>query len=119
MGRQKHIQVLRIEDSYGRGIFRNGFAFNYCRELSMRHQDFHTPQEDGLDLYKADTEWFCSYKSIEQIQKWIKPEEFKVMEKHGFRVYLLTITKYQTGEHQVIFPKECIKDKKDIMELFI
>ena len=119
MGRQKYIQVLRIEDERGIGIFTRGYATNKIPSLANRHSDFPTPQEEGLHLWKNEMNWFCAYKSIEQIQKWILPKEFKKIANDGYRIYLLTITKYQMGEFQVIFPKENIKDKKDVTELFI
>lgn len=110
------IQVLRIENEDGIGIFHGGFAFSVCREVATRHGKFPNPHQEGL---KMNGQWFCAYKTIEQIQEWIMPDELRMLPECGYRVYLLTVTNYQIGNYQVIFTKDSIIDRKDVTELFI
>jgi hypothetical protein len=113
------IQILRAENGNGVGIFHGGFAYNPCRDIGYRHRNFPNPHNDGCDLYRDSKDWYCAYKSIDQIQQWIMPHEFKKMPIAGYRVYLLTVMEYQEGEYQVIFTKESIIDRKDVTELFV
>lgn len=113
------IQVLRIENGDGVGIFHGGYAFSHFPSISSRHCKFPNPHQDGLDLYRDSAQWFCAYKSIEQIQEWIMPDEFKDMPRCGYRIYLMTVLNYQVGEYQVIFTKDSIIDRKDVTELFV
>ena len=125
------IQIIRIEHpSDGYGIFRSK-----CTEddkgnkelstlffiLSDRHGDgkFKTPHKDNLDLWKDNKQWFCAYKTIEQLIEWITLEEIKLIIKHGFSVLLLEVTEYQEGTDQVIFTKEGIQDSRNLNDLFI
>lgn len=125
--------IIRIEHkSDGFGIFRSklkdgnpsrvevgGGEDDILFELWERHNDFYTPFEDGLDIELGFKEWFCAFKSIEQIQQWILPDEFKVLLENDFNILLLTVTEYQEGEHQVIFTKESIVSTQDISTLFV
>jgi hypothetical protein len=89
-------------------------------ELGKRHNDgFYTPFGDGLDMNLGFKEWFCAFKSIEQIQQWILPDEFKVLLDNDFQILLLTVTEYQEGNHQIIFTKESITSSQDISTLFL
>lgn len=124
------IQAIRIEHADGIGMFvSNGCTRPYslaiqreinqtAKNLWYRHEKFNTPWEDNLrpDLFET---WFCAYKTIAQMQRWIKPEEFKFLVGLNYKVYLLEVEEYQIGVDQVIYSKESILNKKDITSLFV
>lgn len=122
--------VIRIEYPLdGIGMFMtylpNGFKRKikpldeFCISAFRRHYEFNSPIQDGLDRQKDFKEWFCSYKSIEQLQQWITSNELKKIIKKGYVVLMLDITEYQEGMDQIIYTKESIKSSKDITQLFI
>ena len=122
--------VIRIEYPLdGIGMFMtylpNGFKRKikpldeFCISAFRRHYEFNSPIQDGLDRQKDFKEWFCSYKSIEQLQQWIISNELKKIIKKGYVVLMLDITEYQEGMDQIIYTKESIKSSKDITQLFI
>lgn len=122
------IKVLRIENISGFGIFwsRPSFAYSICSTVGDRHVNFPIPYEDknvvdgyGLNLYQDSKQWFCAYKTVDQLKQWITVEECRELTQHGFAVYLLEVEEYQEGEYQVIFTKESIISKQDVTELFI
>lgn len=90
----------------------------FCISAYRRHCEFNCPFQDGLNKYKDSKEWFCSYKSIEQLQQWIKTNELKRIIKEGYVVLMLDVTEYQEGRDQIIYTKESIKSSKDITSLF-
>jgi len=90
----------------------------FCINAYRRHRNFNTPSEDGLNKYKNNKNWFCAYKSVEQLQQWIKPIELKRIIKKGYIVLMLDVSKYQEGRDQIIYTKESIKSSKNITSLF-
>ena len=123
-------QVLRIEHSNGWGLFNftdhpsysetEGYIYDMeeTKEMAFRHNKFHTPENDGLSRHASKQDWFCSYKSIEQMQDWILKEELNFLVKNfDLKVYLITVTQWQEGRDQVLYTKESIISKKDITEL--
>lgn len=121
--------VIRIEyPEDGIGMFmtylKNGLKRKikpideFCITAYRRHCKFNSPREDGLNRHKDSKEWFCSYKSIEQLQQWIKTNELKRIIKKGYMVLMLDVTEYQEGRDQIIYTKESIKSSKDITSLF-
>jgi len=123
----KKIQIIRIEHFDGYGLFRTQDGFNYYRdhnvvnilpELSKRHYNFNSPSEDKLEIFKDNKEWFCAYKSIDQLQQWILKSEFQTLFDNDYMVLLIECTMYQIGRDQIIYTKESIKSCKDISELF-
>jgi len=125
------ITVIRIEHpADGWGIFRinhsenlEGIKSNHIPELTElyeRHNDkLKTPYEDGLNMSLRGHEWYCAYKGIEQIKRWITPEEFKTLYYNGYKILLLDVTNYQEGKDQVVYTKTSVISMKDISELFI
>lgn len=119
----KTIQIIRIERR-GRGIFRPSNQAIYRSKIAQRTYDRHNrggfpmPHVENLDMYKGLKEWFCAYKTIEQLQEWVKKEELNFFFSKGFKVLLLTVSEYQEGEKQVIFTKESIVSSEDITSLF-
>lgn len=118
--RNKIRQIVRVEHTDGTGMFKDAFhrrhsVQNILPYLNERHQRFNNPAEDGLG--RTDTD-FCAYKSIEHIQKWIMPDEFKVLFENGYSVYLLEVSEYQEGRDNILFKKENVVSKKDISQLF-
>lgn len=132
---QKSKTIIRIEHkSDGFGMFRSklnecddnptrvevgGGGNDILEELWLRHNNFNTPYKDGLDMGLRFKEWFCAFKSIEQIQQWILPDEFQVLLDNNFHILLLIVTEYQEGDHQIVFTKESIISSQDISSLFI
>ena len=124
----KAIQIIRIEHTDGIGMFtdftddykeRMQCVWNILPELSNRHKNFNTPEEDNLNLDKNFKDWYCAYKSIEQLQEWVLKDEFKTLFDYGYKVLLIECTNYQIGKDQVIYTKESIKTSKDISSLFL
>lgn len=124
------MNCIRIEHTIdGWGLFRRpdedtfalmGFIFQEILwEIRVRHGEFSTPYIDGLNLNQHGKEWFCAYKTVEQIQKWIEPHEFKSIIDNGFNIYLLTVEEFQEGNDQIIYTKESIISKKEINSLFL
>ena len=119
--------IIRIERPDGIGMFRNEVAVLNIIELidlAKRHGNgkFPIPYYDKnlniISCYKDDKEWFCAYKSIEQLQQWVKPNEFKYLFNYSYKVLLLDVTEYQEGEYQILYTKESILNRKDISNLF-
>jgi len=124
------MQIIRIEHSDGQGLFMSyifneegeetGRRFyvvsNLLYSVSQRHNDFHTPEEEGLILIRGVD--FCAYKSLEQLNQWIMPEELKIIINHGFSVYMIEIDIFQQGNHQIVYKKKDILTKTDISSLF-
>lgn len=119
--------IVRVENDYdGNGFFcsRNPCdtdtcvftAFSFTNDLDRKHKDFPGPFRDGLFRQEND---FCAFKSIEDLQKWIKPEWFEEIFSFGFKVWLIAVSKYEEGIFQIIFKKEDILHKEDISALFI
>lgn len=90
----------------------------FCESAYERHSDFKDPLNDGLDIDKYGKEWFCAYKSIEQLQEWITPKELKLIISEGYTVLMLDVYEYQEGEDQIVYTKESITSYKDITCLF-
>lgn len=115
--------VVRVQNrNTGIGMFHtHGLLMTTkgLKNISPRHRDFNTPDEDGLDVRLYGKEWFCSYKSIEQFQQWVMLDEVRILIKKGFDILLLDVEEYQIGEHQVIFTKQSITSTKVINELFL
>lgn len=117
--------IIRIERSDGIGMFMSRhsvYDIEELKDIANRHGGgkFPTPfgENPELDLWKDDKKWFCAYKSIEQLQQWIKPDEFKHLFNNSYKVLLLDVTEYQEGKYQIIYTKESISQSKDISRLF-
>lgn len=133
------MQVIRIEHKVSKwGIFTHRFRdIQFARlrmpELFERHcYQFPEPQNEAnerflkkgmnpkhLNLYKDNKTYYCAYKSVKQIQEWVMPEEFAIMVKGGFNIWLLEVTDFQEGNYQVLYTKESIVSKQIINDLFI
>lgn len=115
------IRCENIEDGCGMFTsydqFDNGRTFNpYVEELtdlSIRHNQFHTPFEDG---FKHTNNHFCAYHSIEQFKTWVFHEELQYLVSVGFRVYELTLSECFVGRDNIVFKKEYILTKIDITD---
>jgi len=124
------VQIIRVEHKDGIGMFMNissrkhslghqsGLNNLTAKTLWDRHDNFNDPSKDKLDLNKDCLEWFCAYKSINQIQQWIMKDEFDFLFSLGYKVFLLEVDNYQIGQHQIVFTKKSILNKKDISSLF-
>jgi len=116
------MQIVRIEHSDGWGIFRTqGYRPNVSDlgldALIHRHWDFPTPAQEGEGEYIRENQ-FCAFKTIEQVQQWIMPDEIRILLENDFRVYLLEVSNCIVYEYQCVYEKENIIEQKDISELF-
>lgn len=129
--------IARIEHPHdGIGMFRTAFRpiwgdkeyYLYDRVLN-RHSDLPVPHYDSivgdpdetpLDCLKDGLEWFCGYKSVDELKKWVETEELThLITKYGLKVYAIKATQVQVGLFQSLFTKESITSKEDITQLFI
>lgn len=122
-------QIIRIEHPYdGYGLFRSsGYdqhvfeniidSDSRLEELQDRHYNFPTASRE-LGYTMSDNQ-YCAFKSIDSIQKWIKPNEFKVIFELGFNVLLLEVSQCIELEYQVVYEKQYVTSKKIINELFV
>lgn len=121
-------QLVRIEHEDGIGMFqthnrfkdgerREHFIMHHKRAIGERHEEFNTPWQDGLPFIPG--EHFCAYKSIDQLQQWVMKDEFELLFKLGYSVYLIEVSDCQIGKDQIIFRKEDIVSKTNINQLFV
>ena len=123
------LQVLRIEHTNGNGIFKNrvtayDLAPNACNKHFRYPSDctdtcFPTPREEGLDIFKYGHYWYCAFLSVEQLKSLFETEELSILLRNDFNIFLLTVTEYQKGNHQVLFTKQSITSKENINSLFV
>lgn len=117
------ITAIRIEHpSDGIGIFmqkdRESLSVhNFLKSVSVRHvQNFPDIKDEiGYEVYKS---YFCAYKTIEQLNDWILPDEMTEIINKGYKIYLLDLTEAKVTDFQVIFKKEHILQQKDITSIF-
>ena len=126
------MQAIRIEHIDGHGMFITGLVDEHGQcdfinirdhvvkyilpKVASRHENFNEPEEDGINIISGIE--FCAYKSIEQLNEWIYPDEIKVLFDYGYSVYLLELSSCKTGEHQIVYNKKDIISKTDISSLF-
>ncbi len=122
-------QIIRVEHEDGYGIFRSrlddtwkgrphSVLLQYHRYpgFESRHSNFNNPRRDGLNRSDAD---FCAFKSIEQIQQWIMPDEFEKLIEDGYKVFLIEVSECQEGRDNILFQKKHELNRKDISKIFI
>jgi thioredoxin-related protein len=115
-------QVLRIEAEDGWGMFRNHpdhleretiDQINY--NVYDRHCSMNNPYQDGLNM---TDDHFCAYASLEMMEKWLTTEEIREILSYDYNIYLIELTEWQEGKHNVIFKQEHVKSKINISDLF-
>lgn len=126
----KTLQVIRVENSSGVGMFRADFGtyeISSLKDMVSRHFDykencddiyFPRPEQEGIEMTKDSKEWFCAFRSLEQFNSLIFDSEAKVLIENGFNVLLLSVTNYQLGDNQIAFTKESITKSENINTLF-
>ena len=118
------MQVVRIEHSETKwGLWRSKDENGYCLIEQLKCHDAinkkHLTMPNALeDLGSRDDNEFCAFKSIDELQQWVKPEWMQELIEVGFKILLLDVTECRIGEYQVLFNKEDIIQSKDITELF-
>lgn len=125
-------QLVRLEHSDGQGIFngtivsadgrdigrRHKLVADYlCPDVYDRHLDFPRPWEDDINFKVG--KHFCAYKSMAQLNEWIKPKEILIFLEVGFKVYLIEVSECLEGKHQICYEKQHILHKTDITNLFL
>lgn len=117
--------IIRIEHSDGWGIFRSIFIGDQrsrpcidtlCPQAMDRHLIFNTPTDDGYPIY--DKDYFCAYKTLDDMKKWLNSDEIRVLLENGFKVFLLEVSDCFLGKDNAIYKKQDILLKKDISDLF-
>ena len=118
------MKVIRIEHEDGWGMFidiseerpsRKHSARYICPSIVDRHQLFPLPQRENLPI---SDEYFCAYKSVDQLKEWITTEEIATLKENNYRIFMLDVTNYHEGKYQVIYTKESIVNTTDITDLF-
>ncbi len=129
------MELIRIEHpESGKGIFTHRFAeWEYLKGFFDRHNNLPSPssERESEEMKKVFTnaryrevmkgernEWYCAYKSLEQLLEWVLEEEFETIVKFGFRFYSIKVESCITGNYQCIFKHENIIEKNDITYLF-
>jgi hypothetical protein len=121
------IRIEHINDGFGiwksRGFNNNlndrvYYDLSFYDDLIVKHRYLNTPEEDGLNKF-VEGEWFCAFKSLEQIKEWIECPWFKELVEKGFQILILEVSEYQEGNHQIIYTKKSIASSKDISSLFV
>lgn len=125
--------LIRIEHSDGQGLFgrytmdedggisRDSIVARNVPDLQYlfnRHQDFNAPSEEPFADEFIQGKHFCAYKSLQQLNNWILPEEMSIILSIGYKVYLIDVSEYLEGEHQICYRKSHILNKKDISSIF-
>ena len=114
--------LVRVEhpDS-GNGMyahFQDG-SWSWPSSLSLmrnRHEDMYTPRDEGLPMTR---EHFCAFSTLEDMEKWVRNDEVKVLVELGFQVLLLTVSQCHVGKHQCIFKKEDVVEVTNITSIFL
>ena len=121
--------IIRIEHPYtGIGIFRNTGRLSICKKgfkrLIKRHTDnFAAPRNDTFKdgfkcFYILDNNYFCAFKSVEQVKKWITNNEMKRLIKLGYEVLMIEVSECHEGVFQIIYDKANIINTTDITDIF-
>lgn len=122
------VKCIRFENNKGIGIFRGFNSYDYVYEkLIERHcEHFKSPSQDplvtssfpnfdsNLNIYALDRQWFCAFKSVEDMHKWIEDDELAYLYDNGFKCYVVEVTEYQIGFQQVIYTKESIVSQTEL-----
>src|SRR5690242_11870003 len=118
-------QLIRVEWLDGCGPWRCGedyngdeirpFLYDIAPDMGRRHSSFNTPWEDDLNM---DQTYFCAYRNIEMLERWIRPDELKSLIENNFKVVLYEVSDWQEGRDNTIFRKEDVIDTRDLTELF-
>lgn len=118
------MKIIRIEHKDGWGMFidnseirpsRKHSVRYICPTIADRHQTFPLPQREGLPM---SDNYFCAYKSVDQLKKWVTTKEIAILKENNYRILMLDVTDYHKGKHQVIYTKESIINTTDISDLF-
>lgn len=119
-------QLIRVEWIDGGGPWRGideyagdearPWLFEMCPDMSTRHSSFNTPWEDNLNMISGLH--YCAYRSLEMLERWITPEEMKILIANKFTVWLYEVSEWQEGRDNTIFRREDVVDKRDLTELF-
>ncbi len=121
-------QIVRIEhkDS-GIGIWNHSNDGSYKRNVEAidsyellrdRHLNFLRPFEETNLKGIFNKDYYCAFKSLDQLKDWIYDNEVKELIDQGFIILLIELNNYHEGDYQIIFKKEDIITRKDITDIF-
>ena len=113
--------VIRIEhpiDGWGSFRSHDGKYFDGLYRMYDRHGSLPVPSLDGIYMSKDMKEWFCAYKTLEQLKEWVTIEEIEILIDYGFNIHMLEVEEYQVGYYQIVYTKESIISNNIINDLF-
>lgn len=128
-------QFVRIEHaSTGRGMYMLGdtgitspdwYEDYRMTNLIDRHRDLIPNYCHDMDIapyfknLMEPNDFRFAFKSIENLQKLVLTDEFKILNDYGFRVFAIASNGYVESPYQAIFNINSVLKKEDITELFI
>ena len=116
------VTIVRIEHKSGIGIWQSGVYRELSNRIEFcdRHDEFPLPYEETPRLYTEldKKEWFCAFKTIEQMNEWVTQTEMKEFIDLECSVIVLDVSEWQEGKHQILYTKESIISQRDISDLF-
>lgn len=114
------MQVIRIEHpSNGKGIFTNSelLTENYYRAYWVKR---HNGMQTARNINGWDISFYCGYRDIEEMHKWLTNNEIKRFIRKGFVVLSLEVSDYiDTDPNQILYKKKSITKQEDISNLFL
>lgn len=115
------VSIFRIENpKSGRGFWtnyndndkRSCWEYSFYNEMCDFHYGMPNPYTDDINGFNSN--YFCAFKTFEDLIYWVKPLWIEELVKIGFRVYKIQVSDYLVGNHQICYKKEDIIDKEDI-----
>lgn len=110
-------EIIRIEHiECGNGIFNSIndrlFESKFANNIIHRFEEhFLNPNRD---LIKFNQNYYCAFKSINDLIKWLSIDELKSLVNIGFRIYKIIVKRYKEGNMQIVYTLKSIKQKIDI-----
>lgn len=117
------MKIYRVEHISGNGIFRaedekeNAIcnSFSFYEDLSDKHTRFPNAR---VDVNGFSDIYYCAFKSLKQLNCWIRKEWRQEFKTFDFKFYEIEIEEKNCliGKKQICFKKEHIINKKEIYE---
>ena len=120
--------IIRIEHPRdGNGLFsaqdENKIYYYKKIPLGRRIQSsfyfFPSPRQDNKIKRNPDSNEYCAFLTIADLNQHLKPEWIYALITAGFKIYAIKVSQYVEGEYQSLFRKEHILQQKDISSLFL
>lgn len=100
-----------------------GYHTGYCKgrfeeEIDDRHCEMNTMAIDINFTGVDKSEYFCAYRNLDELKRWMENEWITDLVSLGFRVYMIEVSECKMVRDQAAFKLCHILSKKDISELF-